>query len=123
MVEKNSAKIIIPPQGSVVRDVIMRIKLILRLMADRRVNFFLKLLPVASLAYLVWPFDIAPGVVLPVIGALDDVAILWLGPYLFLELVQPALVQEHMKQLSSNLENPDADDVVDGESSEVVDKE
>jgi len=123
MADSNSSKIIIPSQGSVVRDVVMRIKLILKLMGDRRVNFFLKTLPVASLAYLIWPFDLASGIVLPVIGALDDVAILWLGPYLFLELVPPELLQEHMKMLSSNLESREEDEVVEGESAEIHDKE
>ncbi len=122
MAEKNSTKIIIPSQGGVLRDVILRIKLILKLMGDRRVNFFLKLLPIASLAYLIWPFDLASGIVLPVIGALDDVAILWLGPYLFLELCPPNLVQEHMKLLSSNLERQEDDEVIDGEASEVEEK-
>ncbi len=122
MAEKNSTKIIIPSQGDVLRDVILRIKLILKLMGDRRVNFFLKLLPIASLAYLIWPFDLASGIVLPVIGALDDVAILWLGPYLFLELCPPNLVQEHMKLLSSNLERQEDDEVIDGEASEVEEK-
>ena len=51
MTEKESSKIIIPPQGSVIRDVLMRIKLILKLMGDSRVNIFLKLLPLASVAY------------------------------------------------------------------------
>ncbi len=119
MTEKESSKIIIPPQGSVIRDVLMRIKLILRLMGDSRVNLLLKLLPLASVAYMIWPFDLAPGVVLPVIGALDDVAILWLGPYLFLELVSPDLIQEHMKKLSSNLQSIEDEDVVEGESTDV----
>jgi uncharacterized membrane protein YkvA (DUF1232 family) len=70
----------------------MRIKLILEINGGLRVNIFLKLLPLASVAYLIWPVDLAPGIVLPVIGALDDVAILWLGP-LFLELVSPELIQ------------------------------
>jgi len=61
------------------QDLIQRVKLIYRLMADRRVNFFLKLLPVAAVVYLVSPLDLVPGLALPVIGALDDAAVLWLG--------------------------------------------
>ena len=98
----------------------MRLKLILRLMGDRRVSFFLKLLPVAALAYLVSPVDLAPGIALPVIGALDDAAIVGLGAYLFVELCPPNVVQEHMKSLTSNLDSePAADEIVDAETTDL----
>lgn len=82
------------------QDLVQRIKLILRLMADRRVNFFLKLLPIASLVYLVSPIDLAPGIALPVIGALDDAAILWIGTSLFMSLCPEDVVEEHWNELS-----------------------
>jgi uncharacterized membrane protein YkvA (DUF1232 family) len=122
MAEKKPANIIIPSQGGVWRDLVLRIKLIARLMRDQRVNFFLKLLPVASLVYLIWPADLLPGLALPVIGALDDAAVLWLGSYLFLELAPPNVVQEHLKQLSGNLEPQQDDEVVEGETTDVTDK-
>ena len=80
-------------------DLIQRIKLLWRLMADRRVNFFLKLLPIASLVYLVSPIDLAPGLTLPVIGALDDAAIIWIGTSLFMSLCPEDIVQEHWDAL------------------------
>ena len=72
-----------PQNNGFFQDLVMRIKLVLRLMSDPRVNFFLKLLPVAALVYLVSPVDLAPGAVLPIIGALDDAAVLWIGLSLF----------------------------------------
>ncbi len=78
------------------QDLVQRIKLIGKLMGDKRINFFLKILPVASLVYLVAPIDLAPGLALPVIGALDDAAILWLGTTLFVSLCPEEIVQEHM---------------------------
>jgi hypothetical protein len=33
------------------------------------------------------------------VGPIDDVAILWLGSYLFVELCPPDVVQEHMNAL------------------------
>lgn len=122
MGDKKQTNLLVPAKGGVVRDFVNRLKLILRLMRDRRVNFFLKLLPLASVAYLFWPIDLASGIVLPVIGALDDAAILWLGSYLFVELCPPEVVQEHMKALTSNLDAVEGDDVVDGESTDVTDK-
>ena len=81
----------LPPSGGLFGGVALHIKLILRLMGDRRVNFFLKILPVFSLAYLVIP-DL-------VIGPLDDAAVIWLGFTLFVELCPPNVVEEHKRAL------------------------
>jgi uncharacterized membrane protein YkvA (DUF1232 family) len=82
------------------QDLVQRLKLLWRLMADRRVNFFLKLLPVASLVYLLSPIDLAPGITLPVIGMLDDAAIIWIGTSLFMSLCPVDVVQEHWDDLT-----------------------
>jgi uncharacterized membrane protein YkvA (DUF1232 family) len=81
------------------QDMFLRAKLVLRLMGDRRVNLLLKLLPVAALIYLVSPIDLIPGVVFPIIGALDDAAVLWIGFTLFVNLCPDDVVQEHMNAL------------------------
>jgi uncharacterized membrane protein YkvA (DUF1232 family) len=81
------------------QDMILRVKLILRLIGDKRVNFLLKILPIGALIYLVSPIDLIPGAVLPVIGALDDAAVLWLGATLFVALCPDDVVQEHMNAL------------------------
>ena len=115
---KKTGKVVVPPQGGMLRSFVARLKLITRLMGDRRVNTFVKLLPLASLAYLISPFDLAPGVVFPVIGALDDAAILWIGSTLFVELCPPNVVDEYMQELSSNVDD-NLDDVVDAEATDV----
>ena len=114
MTERKPGKLIVP-QGGMLRDFVKRLKLIARLMGDRRVNFFLKSLPLASVAYLIFPFDLVPGVAFPIIGALDDAAILWIGSTLFVELCPPNLVKEHMKELESNLDDSSSGEVVDAE--------
>jgi len=106
------------PQGGMLRDLVKRLKLISRLMSDRRVNVLLKLLPLASLAYLFWPID---AVAIPVIGVLDDAAILWIGSTLFVELCPPNVVKEHQTELESTLED-DGGEVVDAEATDVNDK-
>jgi len=118
MADKKPGKLMVPPQGGMLRDFVARLKLITRLMGDRRVNFFVKLLPLASLAYLFWPID---AIAIPVIGVLDDAAILWVGSTLFVELCPPKVVDEHVQELSSNLDD-DPGDVVDAESTDVNDK-
>ena len=81
------------------QDLIERVKLIGKLMADSRVSFLLKIIPVASLIYLISPVDILPGAVLPVVGALDDAAVLWIGTSLFVSLCPEGVVREHLNAL------------------------
>ena len=121
MTEKKSSDIIVPQQGGVVRNLMNQMKLIFRLMGDKRVSFLAKLVPMGAFAYLLLPADLAPNVVLPVIGMVDDAAILWLGTYIFTELCPPEVVEEHMKALAGNMKPKDAnnEDVVDGETTEV----
>jgi uncharacterized membrane protein YkvA (DUF1232 family) len=108
-------KKIVVPQGGMMRDVVMRLKLITRLMGDRRVNFFVKFLPLASLAYLFWPID---AIALPIIGALDDAAILWIGSTLFVELCPTNVVNEHMQDLATS----EGGEVVDAEATDIDNK-
>jgi hypothetical protein len=85
---------IVPSQGGgMLRELGIRLKLILRLMRDSRVNPLLKLLPVGTLAYLIVP-DLA-------IGPIDDAVVIWLGSILFVELCPPEVVKEHMDALHS----------------------
>jgi hypothetical protein len=93
MSDKNERKITLPQNKGFIQDLTLRIKLILRLLGDGRVNPLLKLLPIGSLIYLVVP-DIAPGPV-------DDAAVIWLATYLFVELCPPDVVQEHLDALNA----------------------
>jgi uncharacterized membrane protein YkvA (DUF1232 family) len=120
MTQRKSGKMVVP-QGGMMRDFVKRLKLIARLMGDSRVNFFLKFLPVASVAYLVFPFDLLPGIAFPIIGALDDAAILWIGSNLFVELCPPNVVKEHMQELESNLDDSSSGEVVDAEATDMDD--
>jgi hypothetical protein len=87
---------IVPRPGGIFDQLSLRLKLILRLMKDRRVSLFLKLLPIASLIYLLLP-DLAPG-------PLDDAAIIWIGTYLFVELCPREVVEEHERELAQIVE-------------------
>lgn len=115
----NKSDLMIPPQGGMIRDFVLRVKLILRLLGDRRVNWWLKIIPVAGLLYLISPLDLIPDIALPIIGELDDAAVLWITNYLFVELCPPEVVKEHVKALgASTSSGGDDDDVVDADSVE-----
>ena len=92
-VDDKPSRSVVPKSGGVFQEAAMRIKLIVRLMGDRRVSPLVKLLPVGSLAYWLIP-DIAPG-------PIDDALLMWLGTYLFVELCPTAVVQEHLRELTA----------------------
>lgn len=122
MDEKKPSNLTVSQKGGVVHETINHLRLIFRLMGDSRVNIFAKLIPLGALAYLIWPVDLLPGVALPVIGALDDAAILWLGSYVFTELCPPAVVAEHVKELAGNMNVNAQDEIVDAEATDISDK-
>ena len=78
------------------------IRLVMRLMADRRVNPLLKLLPIGTLLYFFIP-DL-------IIGPIDDALIIGVGTYLFIELCPPEIVEEHRQAIKN---------IVDGKISDV----
>ena len=101
-------------KGGFFSDLANRIKLVLRLLGDRRVSPLLKAIPVGSLVYLLFP-DIAPG-------PIGDAAIIWLGLYLFLELFPIEVVEEHMRTISVSHrgqlhepQNTSEDEIIDAE--------
>jgi len=116
----NRRKLIANPQGGLMKSFVKQLKLIGKLMGDSRVSPFVKVLPIAALAYLISPVDLAPGVVFPVIGALDDAAIMWIGSTLFVQLCPDNIVKEHMEELE--MITSDSDDIVDAESSDINDR-
>jgi len=101
-----SPKKITPRDSGFFDNLTVQIKLILRLLADRRVSPLLKLLPIGALVYMIVP-DIA-------IGPIDDALVIWLGSALFIELCPQEIVKEHRDALTS---------VVEGEWREVEEDE
>ncbi|PKN93288.1 MAG: hypothetical protein CVU44_10375 [Chloroflexi bacterium HGW-Chloroflexi-6] len=116
----NKPRSIIPSQNNALEELTFRVKLIWRLMADRRVSPLVKLLPVGALIYLISPIDAIMGI--PGISALDDMGILWLGSYFFIELCPTDVIQEHVREMTNN--NTIVEDAKQGQPpAEVIDGE
>lgn len=92
-----------------------QVRLVLRLMADSRVNPFIKLLPIGSLIYLLSPVDFMP------INPIDDAVVIGVGTYFFIELCPADVVAEHRNALWG--EEADSGDVVDVEYSDAGESE
>jgi len=111
-------KSVVPQQGGVLKEFLKQAKLVGRLIGDRRVNGLLKLIPIASIIYLVSPIDLIPGLAVPVLGALDDAAVVWIGTALFIELCPPDVVQEHRDALNMEASG-DSGEIIDAETRDI----
>jgi uncharacterized membrane protein YkvA (DUF1232 family) len=119
----NNRDIINNQNSGFFQDLVLRLKLILRLMGDRRVNLLLKLLPIAAAIYVISPVDLIPGAVIPVIGALDDAVVIWLGSTLFVTLCPDDIVQEHTNALQKVVTGNWRDAPQQDEVGEIIDTE
>lgn len=73
-------------------------RLLLNLVADPRIPLSRKAILGAGAAYLVFPIDLVPDF-LPVVGRIDDLAVIVLALDLFLESVPPAILYEKLNAL------------------------
>ncbi len=69
------------------------------LMLDRRVPPHLKLIPIGAVLYLLLPYDLIPDFLVPVIGQIDDLLVLFLAFRLFLGLVPADILFEHQQKV------------------------
>ena len=94
------------------------LKLYWRLLNDQKVSLFLKLIPLIASLYVLSPIDRFVPVV-------DDLVILFLGIYLFVELCPEGVVNAHRQAIEGVLEGQARDaqedekiaeeDILDGE--------
>jgi len=76
------------------------VKLFARLVKDPRVALGPKLVLVGVLAYLIFPADLLPDLLLG-LGQLDDVVVIYLGLKFFLRLCPKEVVQEHVQSIAA----------------------
>jgi uncharacterized membrane protein YkvA (DUF1232 family) len=81
-------------------DILKQGRLILRLLGDRRVPVWPKLIIPATIVYIFSPIDLLADPILG-LGQLDDLAVLLIGLKLFIELCPTAIVREHLESLAS----------------------
>jgi uncharacterized membrane protein YkvA (DUF1232 family) len=120
MADKKNRDLMVAPQSGVIHDLVVRARLIFRLIGDRRVSIWAKLVPIGALVYVLSPIDLIMGI--PGLDALDDAAVIGLGSYVFIELCPPAVVKEHMKALNSNMDESAGDEIVDADATEIKDQ-
>ena len=117
MSDKDKRSVINSGGGGVFNEISNHFKLVFRLIRDPRVNPLLKLIPIATLLYLVIP-DL-------IIGPIDDAAIIGFGLFIFVELCPTDVVEEHRAALAGTIPGEwrdpqviDDEDIVDAEFTE-----
>jgi uncharacterized membrane protein YkvA (DUF1232 family) len=86
--------------AGLVSEVLKQGRLILRLLGDRRVPVWPKLIIPGTIAYVLSPIDLLSDPILG-LGQLDDIAVFILGLKMFVELCPTDIVQEHLDNLSA----------------------
>ena len=106
------------PKAGVLTEIMRNAQLAWHLLVDRRVGLLLKLIiPGLMLGYLIFPVDLLPDFI-PVLGQLDDLAILALGIKLFIELSPKDIVREYRgdaNSTSSPIEPNGNEDAIDAD--------
>lgn len=73
--------------------------LVFQIVRDRRVPLYLKIIPAAAVVYMLWPIDLIPGWI-PILGQLDDLAIIMLALRLFVRLAPADVVATYERQIA-----------------------
>ena len=84
---------------SMLSGMMKQLKLVWLLFRDKRVSVWAKSVIPIALLYLISPIDFIPGMLLPGLGALDDMGVILLGMSLFVKLSPPEIVQYYLHQL------------------------
>jgi len=104
-------------------DILRHFRLVWQLLNDSRISPFLKgVIPALALAYVLLPWDLVTDFI-PVLGQLDDLAVLLLGMQLFIELCPKGIVQEHLEGGPSVPEGPASDDDIVDAAYRVVEED
>jgi uncharacterized membrane protein YkvA (DUF1232 family) len=89
---------------------IFQIKLTWRLLQDRRVPIWKKVIPFIGFLYVLSPIDLIPDVLVG-LGQLDDAGILFLSMRIFERSVDPLLVEQHRAAIEGRI--PNGGEVID----------
>ncbi len=104
-------------KAGIIADLLKNANLVWRLFRDPRMGKFAKFaVPAALGAYLLMPIDLLPDMI-PVLGQVDDLAVLALATRLFIQMAPPGVVREHLENMAGRTRSRSRGegDVVDGD--------
>lgn len=78
-------------------------KLMLRLLRDKRVPLYLKIISYAAFLYVLSPYDIIPIFAIPFLGWIDDILIFYVCMKLLVTFSPPEVVVKHVKAIDAEI--------------------
>jgi len=94
--------------GSFISDIFVKIRLVIKLVQDDRVDLLLKAIPAFCLLYLIVPLDL-------LIGPLDDALVLYLGMDFFINLCPQEIVNQYLEEIRGTSPAEAEDVIINGE--------
>jgi uncharacterized membrane protein YkvA (DUF1232 family) len=91
-----------------ISDIILKVRLTINLLKDKRVSPWYKLVPALCLVYLIVPLDF-------LFGPIDDAVVMYMGMDWFISLCPANLVQEHTDLIKGKPEKNEPEQIVDVE--------
>ncbi|MDX2137832.1 MAG: DUF1232 domain-containing protein [Chloroflexota bacterium] len=88
------------------KDLIDQIRLTWRLLRDPAVPLWTKGIPFAAILYVLSPIDILPDFI-PVIGQIDDIAIIIFSMRLMEQMSPPEIVSVHRDAMQRGIDMPE----------------
>ena len=81
--------------GGFINDLILKIRLTIKLVQDDRVDLMIRAIPVLCLIYLIVPIDL-------LIGPIDDALILYFGMDFFISLCPREVVEAYLAEIQGS---------------------
>jgi len=78
-------------------------KLMLRLLRDKQVPLYLKIISYAAFLYVLSPYDLIPIFAIPFLGWIDDVLIFYVCMKLLVTFSPPEVVEKHVKAIDAEM--------------------
>jgi uncharacterized membrane protein YkvA (DUF1232 family) len=78
-------------------------KLAFRLVRDKQVPLYLKIISYAAFIYVLSPYDLIPIVLLPFIGWIEDIIIFYICMKLLVSLSPPEVVDKHVSDIDAEM--------------------
>jgi len=97
---RNRARPGVKEAANLLSEVVREARLTWYLLTDGRVSPGVKMIPLATLLYILSPIDLLPDPILG-LGQLDDLAALILGVKLFIEMCPREIVREYLERMTS----------------------
>lgn len=92
------------------KEIWEQVRLVWLLLRDNEVPGYMKLLPLAAIAYVIMPVDLISDFI-PGLGQLDDLTAVLVGAKMFIEMAPQDIVNRHIRAMRMQFNSANLDDL------------